>query len=286
MQPEAIATRVAATTIASSWDDQGGIPLQALPRVREPLPTVQSYCQSKVYSFHAGKNGLLSASAVLFSLVGKLQNSIAYDNVMQLRENLIHEIKAFESSAHTQGYQPEQILLARYAICAALDEAIGQTGWGDRSDWQQQGLLYFFQGEVWGGEAFFVLLDRLNQNPQRHLELLEFFYMCLVLGFQGQYRVFDLGKQQLQQVMEKTYGVIHTYRDEPNMSLSGSTKNLRSTHQPDRSRGFPVWVIGFFSVLLLILIYGGFNFMLKLSVTPLYNKLNHISQSLYYYVQS
>lgn len=272
-----------ATIIDATWDDEHNISLQSLPRIREPLPTVQTFCQSKVYACHAGKNGLLSASSILFSLVTKLQKADDYENVTQLRNSLIHEIKAFESSAHTQGYQPEQILLARYAICAALDEAVGHTHWGEQADWQQQGLLYFFQGEVWGGEAFFVLLDRLSQNPQRHLELLEFFYVCLTLGFQGKYRMFDLGQSQLQQVIDRTYDLIRTYRDEPNMLLSAPTKPLRKLGKAQPSRLLPLWFFGFFAVFLLTLIYGGFNFMLKLSTTPLYSKLNHISQSLYYY---
>lgn len=280
MQQEAI-TKPTPTMDAHFFD---GTPLQSLPRVREPLPTVQSYCQSQVYSFSAGRNRLLSAAAVLFSLMTKIAKSSMYTDVTKLRKDLIHEIKAFESAAHTQGYKQEQILLARYVLCAALDETIQQTEWGEEINWHQQGMLYFFQGEIWGGEAFFVMLDRLSQHPERHLELLELFYVCLTLGFQGKYRVYDQGEQQVQQVIDSVYRIIRTYRDESNTRLSGPNKTLRYAKKKNHSRTLPLWFISFFALLLLILIYSGFNFMLKISAAPLYSKLDHISQLFYHYV--
>lgn len=279
MQQETITK---SATIDPEWFDNAS--LQSLPRVREPLPTVQSYCQTKVFSFHAGRNGLLSAASVLFSLMSKLVQTASYTNLTKLHRDLIHEIKAFESSAHTQGYQSEQILLARYALCAALDESIQQTSWGEESNWHQQGLLYFFQGEVWGGEGFFALLERLSQHPERHVELLELFYVCLSLGFQGKYRVYDQGEQQLQNIIDNVYHTIRIHRDEHNTRLSASNKVIRQPNKLENKPSMSLWFISFFTLLLLTLIYIGFNFMLKLSTAPLYNKLNHINQSFYHYV--
>ncbi len=51
------------------------------------------------------------------------------------------------------------MLLARYALCTALDEAVLSTPWGSGGDWGKQSLLITVHNEAWGGEKVFQLLD-------------------------------------------------------------------------------------------------------------------------------
>ncbi|WP_235378984.1 type IVB secretion system protein IcmH/DotU [Candidatus Coxiella mudrowiae] len=53
--------------------------------------------------------------------------------------------------------------------------------------WRQIGLLKTFQGEMWDGERFFVILKRSAEELALHLDLLELGYLCLSLGYQGKY---------------------------------------------------------------------------------------------------
>ena len=50
-------------------------------------------------------------------------------------------------------------------------------------------MVATFHREVVGGDRFYDLLARLEQDPSNNIEMLEFLYMCLSLGFEGRLRV-------------------------------------------------------------------------------------------------
>ncbi|MDK7178427.1 type IVB secretion system protein IcmH/DotU, partial [Micrococcus luteus] len=95
------------------------------------------------------------------------------------------------------------ILGARYCLCTALDEACALTPWGGHGQWSGKSLLVTFHNETWGGEKFFQLLAKLSQNPSTHIDLLELLYFCLMLGFEGRYRVMDNGRTQLETLKQR-----------------------------------------------------------------------------------
>jgi type VI secretion system protein ImpK len=46
-------------------------------------------------------------------------------------------------------------------------------------------MVATFHRETVGGDRFYDLLSRLEQDPGGNIDLLEFMYMCLSLGFEG-----------------------------------------------------------------------------------------------------
>lgn len=106
----------------------------------------------------------------------------------------------------------EVIVGARYCLCTALDEAAALTPWGSRGVWSGSGLLVTFHNETWGGEKFFQLLARLSQNPREHIFLLEMINYCLLLGFEGRYRVMDNGRTQLETIKQRLWQMIRSVR--------------------------------------------------------------------------
>ena len=69
-----------------------------------------------------------------------------------------------------------------------------------------------FHNETWGGEKFFQLLARLSQNPREHILLLEMINYCLLLGFEGRYRVLDNGRTQLETIKQRLWQMIRGVR--------------------------------------------------------------------------
>ena len=57
------------------------------------------------------------------------------------------------------GISNQVVISARYALCAALDEAVLATPWGHESEWAQHPLLVTLHREAWGGEKFFEVLE-------------------------------------------------------------------------------------------------------------------------------
>jgi type VI secretion system protein ImpK len=129
----------------------------------------------------------------------------------QLRERLAQAVRTFETEAREAGVPVESIAAARYALCTLLDEAIAGTAWGS-GVWGSRSLLVAFHNEASGGEKFFLVLQRLSEDPARHLDLLELMYLCLALGLEGRFRLADQGQAQLATLRERLLQLIRQHR--------------------------------------------------------------------------
>lgn len=74
--------------------------------------------------------------------------------------------------------------LARFAICAWVDEAVLNSGWNEKDQWQREQLQRLYYNIADAGEAFF---SRLNDLGPHQRDVREVYYLCLALGFMGRY---------------------------------------------------------------------------------------------------
>lgn len=143
-----------------------------------------------------GINPLNAAAATLFALVLRIRNRAQHPDPDALRRSVVAEVRAFESRAIAAQIDPRTVKVARYAICATLDDVVLNTPWGGTSVWAQQSMVGTFHRETVGGDRFYDLLTRLEQDPATNLLLLEFLYTCLSLGFEGRLRVEQGGAER------------------------------------------------------------------------------------------
>ena len=94
----------------------------------------------------------------------------------------------FEARALGHGHPPEAVRDARYALSAYLDETILNSQAAIRADWELYPLQLRYFGEHLAGETFFTRLEELRMQPDRTIDVLEVFHLCLLLGFQGKYK--------------------------------------------------------------------------------------------------
>ncbi|QDY40861.1 DotU family type VI secretion system protein [Candidatus Pantoea soli] len=166
------------------------------------------------------QNGLVAAANPLINAIPQIRHSVSHDDPARLRQQLIDQIRRFELQCQQAGLSYEVIVGARYCLCTALDEAAALTPWGSRGVWTSNGLLVTFHNETWGGEKFFQLLAKLSQNPRQHILLLELIYFCLLLGFEGRYRVLDNGRSQLETIKQRLLQMIKSVRGSYAAALS------------------------------------------------------------------
>lgn len=166
------------------------------------------------------QNVLVAAANPLINAIPQIRHSVSHEDPAQLRQQLIDQIRRFELSCQQSGLGYEVIIGARYCLCTALDEAAALTPWGSRGVWTSNGLLVTFHNETWGGEKFFQLLAKLSQNPRRHILMLELIYFCLLLGFEGRYRVLDNGRSQLETIKQRLLQMIKSVRGNYAAALS------------------------------------------------------------------
>src|SRR5262245_22571995 len=220
----------------------------------------------------SGLNPLVALANGLLALVPQIRSSVAHPDPAGFRQTLLEQLSGFEQAAAKRGIKPETVLVARYALCTLIDEAVSSTPWGGSAQWMKSSLLVTFYRETGGGEKFFQLLNKMGEQPGANIELLEFFYACLALGFEGRFRVIEGGKAQLEQTRERLYELIRRQRGQEDPDLSVRWKGIET--KPRRLSGaFAVWLAVSACGLVLAAVYLAYLFSLSGQSSPVKSEL-------------
>ena len=92
-----------------------------------------------------------------------------------------------DRNAKSLGVSADDVTAAKYAFCAAVDEIILGSDYEIRDAWETRPLQLRLFGDQLAGEHFFQRLEDLRAKGSAHLQALEVFHMCLLLGFQGRF---------------------------------------------------------------------------------------------------
>lgn len=102
----------------------------------------------------------------------------------QLHSSVIGQIQRCEDQMSAAG-QSQSWPLARYALCAWIDDLMITRAWEGQKWWENHKLEFqFFQSNEAGTE-FFKQAKKAEQSMNR--DALEVFYIAVVLGFRGLY---------------------------------------------------------------------------------------------------
>ena len=106
-----------------------------------------------------------------------------------LRERMKQALKEIASIAPRKGYSAEDIREADFAVVAFLDETIQSASDGNASQWNRKNLCEELYEERSAGEVFFKRLEalRANRDSFELAEVLEVYYLCLLLGYEGKF---------------------------------------------------------------------------------------------------
>lgn len=190
-----------------------------------------SYFRSKAYSVEQGVNPLVAAAAPIFTFVSQCRRLQPETDLVQLQQNLYHEISAFESHARNKNYRSQHVLAARFALCAFLDEALSRVHQIGGEKWHQHALLPLFHGENDGKREFYVILEHATGSPTTAIDLLELLYVCLSLGFEGQYSQNDQGVIIRENIVNNLYQTIREVRGDINKSIKVPADPQQETRQ-------------------------------------------------------
>jgi type VI secretion system protein ImpK len=220
-----------------------------------------------------GGDALAAAAAPLLQLMVRLRNTLTPPDTGDLRERTVQQIRRFEREARDRGVPLEQLRPAHYALCASLDDVVLNTPWGSSGTWSERSLVSTFHQEVRSGERFFDVLKQMRDNPGRFLPVVKLMYLCMSLGFIGQYRLSRRGIGDINRIREETYAVIVRQQQKPvEPDLAPHTKGLDAPYRPARFR-VPLWVAASAGVGIVAALFLWFSLDLNAASDDLFARL-------------
>jgi len=218
---------------------------------------------------------LVTAAVPLLLMAGGIRGSTLQGDIPALRRQALEEIRRFEEAARNAGIANEMIIAGRYALCAAVDEAVLATPWGAHSDWAQQTLLNALHREAYGGDKFFAMLERIRQDPLLRIDLIELQYLCIALGFTGKFQLLEQGQARLAQTRHGVFQSIRGVRSPAQRELSLHWQGVQDQRHR-LVRYLPWWVAIAAALAAVAGAFLFFNYRLDARVNPIYASLARI----------
>ena len=223
-----------------------------------------------------GLNPLIAAANPVLAVVPQIRHALRHPDPDGLRAGLRESLDAFERDARAAGTSDEARASASFALCALLDESAASTPWG--KGWASVGLLAERHPGSNGGEKFFELLDKLFGDVAANLTQLEFFYVCLALGFEGRYRDAANGREELAALRTVLLEQIRQQQAPHDGELSARWRGVTAPARRS-SGGLVLWVAGSSAALLLAALYIAFSFSLGSLSDPVARDLAQLKVS-------
>ena len=209
-----------------------------------------------------GMNQLTACASTLFALISRIRNRAQHMDPDKLRQSVVAEVRGFENRALQAGIAAQTVKIARYAMCATLDDVVLNTPWGGQSNWGLQSMVGTFHRETVGGDRFYDLLARLEKEPGGNIDMLEFLYMCMSLGFEGRLRVEQGGQEKLMQIRGALVRIIRAQRGPVERDLSPHWEGLKKPFKA-LSAWRLVWISLTVTALLLGMQFAGLSWALS-----------------------
>ncbi|MWV61589.1 DotU family type IV/VI secretion system protein [Helicobacter saguini] len=127
----------------------------------------------------------------LLLLANRLSRISKFDmSIEQLKENILNEILSINSTLiNLKKYDEIDIARLRYCVCVFIDESLLKNPLFIDSDYANNPLTLRLFNENEGGDKFFGIMYKWLENPSKNKDMLEFIYVCMILGYRGKFNV-------------------------------------------------------------------------------------------------
>lgn len=207
-----------------------------------------------------------------------------FDTVIQLRqaeasaipppEVLNHRLRGVVEEvlrrAAVLGFSHQDAQDMGYALVALLDELVLNKPEPYRQFWMSNLLQLHYFNETVAGDSFFNRLATVRKDPHR-VEVLQVYYLCLLFGFQGRYRIRggelelmtlrDAVQKDLERAQPFDFDVLAPHGERPVEKLNMATRRLSLTFA------------AMAAVFLALVFYGGLFLGLEFTTANMLNEI-------------
>lgn len=179
----------------------------------EAMLIPQGYYRSKLFIAPFSTNSLVAAAGPLLSLLERLCLSQSLPPIETIRDNIEHELLAFQSKMDASKYPHEFIIISHYLMSATIDEILGKNYMRVyQLTAEFKAFTPLTADNTPPQDRFFEILNFIKERPNQYLDLIELVYFLLILGFEGKYHLKPDGRQVLDNYIEDLYLMIQQNR--------------------------------------------------------------------------
>jgi type VI secretion system protein ImpK len=192
----------------------------------------------------------------------------------ELREKILALAIAQEERVKAAGISADSFREARFAVFSWVDEMILTSTWPHRTRWQHLMLSYYKTFNA--GEEFFA---RLQNLPPHANDVREIYYLCLSLGFLGQYAFAD-GPSEVKKLKQALYNQLSGKQGDIRRNYGllfpeAYQKAVTAARAPDRAKFF-WYVVALSTPVVLFIVYFA---LLRYQADQLIAKIARVEQA-------
>lgn len=187
-----------------------------------------------------GAKDLQGLCTDLFLIVIRMREAEDLGEPASLRKLITYFLELFEKNCKAIGIASDSIQDSKYALVALIDETVLSVPGICRDYWFTRPLQLDLFGDNIAGEEFFNKLQKLQLEMERKKDALEIYYICLSLGFEGRYKIFNA--EERLSIMDELGRKLRRTRIR---ASSGISPHGSRTDSIKRKRGgflFPIWL--------------------------------------------
>ena len=179
----------------------------------------------------------------LFLIIIRMREAEDLGDPSALRKLITYYIGLFEKNCKAIGMAEDSILEAKYAMVALIDETVLSVPGACRDYWISMPMQLDYFGDNLAGHEFFEKLQKMLLQPENKKDVLEVYFLCLSLGFEGKYRLFN--PEERVTIMDDLGRKIRRTRIRVSAELSPHGKRAGSSSaMKSKTFFFPLWMSG------------------------------------------
>lgn len=192
-----------------------------------------------------------------------------------LHQRIRSFIDAMINRGQEAGFSREDMQDITYAIVALADEIVLSMPGPVRQYWMNRPLQLHYFNENTAGDGFFLRLQQIRQDPRR-IEVLRVYYLCLMFGFHGRYRIRG-GEVELGAIIQAVEQDLARAR-----ALGGEVLSPRGERPPEARerarRELPLVWLSVGAVVLSLALYVGLRFTIDKDAAEAVQRIDQLNR--------
>jgi type VI secretion system protein ImpK len=205
----------------------------------------------------SGPRDISALCTDLFLIIIRMREAEDLGDPASLRKLIGFYLDLFQKNCKAIGMSDDSIAEAKYAIVALMDETVLSVPGVCRDFWISRPMQLDYFGDNIAGQEFYNKLAKLLLQPENKKDVLEVYYLCLSLGFEGKYKISSPDERLA--IMDDLGRKLRRTRVRVSAELSPHGRRAGTSNiKRQTSFLFPLWISGVVAASLVVVAWVSF----------------------------